>query len=73
MTTDCHACAEALLEPETGLVYVNCHGCNVRCVSKMPNFAREAMYATIPEAERTEFIKAVADEYRRRSEHRGRA
>lgn len=70
MTEHCPACADAVLEPETGLVYVNCHGCNVRSVSRMPNFARLAVYATMPKDEQERFADQVGAEYRRLSEWR---
>jgi hypothetical protein len=68
----CDACARAVDDPETGLVFSGCLGCEVRSVSQAPAWARTDYYARIEDTEEREaFIEAVRLEYERRQKLRG--
>lgn len=63
----CEACTKALTDPNTGFQENGCRGCQVRAMSKAPNFIRAAYYDTIPDPEeRKQFAQDVTAEWNRR-------
>jgi hypothetical protein len=64
--TMCHSCFVAQTDPNSGLYTSDCHGCEVRALSKAPPFIRKPAIEKYPEEQRQALEDEVRAEYNRR-------